>query len=615
MAKKYSTAFALTEDPLDESGVWGAPTNVTLTRMESASGHAIAKALGVGAYDDSAAHLSGYGADYELTATLYKDPTLTNTATHECELLLRINDTATVTAQYEMLYSFDGNTRCVRWFSNGGTQDFDFLTPIFGDEEIAGEFVSGDRIRARACNQFLILSVIIGGVEDFLGVYSNTVLTSGQPGIGGFTRVADGGDASKFAFDDAQISDIFIDEDLVTDDFNRANESPLSGGGNWSTATGMNALRLVSNEVATVTADSDSGMRYTGVSAGIDHYSEITISNIGASDFGCAVCMMANGDCYLTTGFNGVELFIFSRIGGSFNQLGVVTAVYAASDVIRLERFGAALRLYKNGTLILTVTAEVDLVGGTFGIFGYDGTFRITSFTGGKLVADYDAVPGSGGTVYTQTLTDSIFPTDGTVASLLRGRVHGDVTTVADFSAQAMLRGVTASDVVTLSDDLRLHLVRNRLAEDGYVILDSLISELTASQIFSIIATSLAEIGDESFLFLLRSLSASDLFSIADSALAYAERNAIGTDEISINEEGQFFINWNRTLESPVEFNSEQFNFKQLVRILESSINAPDNAIAQFVDGEAAVVDGSKIQIGFVRPSIVLGVANRIKIS
>lgn len=637
MAKKYSTTFAADEDPLSESGAWQARVNTILTDMKSvaATGRANAKALGLGAYDDSAALLTGYAADVELTCTVFKDVTINTGAGHECEILHRASQTTTVSTQYECLFSFNGNIQCFRWFSNGGTQDFELQTALLGGESKGGEFVTGDRIRARICGSILILSYLTsGGTETLLGVYNNTVVTSGQPGIGGFIRSLDGAVATKFCFSDAQISDIFAISSLATDDCARSNEAPLSKSGAWVTASGMNALNLTSNRILTATANSDSGMRYTGVTAGVDHYAEVTIGTVGDGDFGAAVCMMANGDCYLTTNFNASSLFIFERIGGGFNQLANPAGTYAPGDVIRLERFGSYLRIYQNGTLKDTVSANVNLLGGTFGIFGYDGNFRISAWAGGNIVATYDAVPGAGGggTTTTQTLSDTttvidqllssatrgrynsdtLSSADGFVSSAVRGQYVGDVFTIADGSFGNLLRGVVASDQFDTTDELRYFLIRNRLLEDGYVITDGFISSLTASQIITLIATSLAQVSDEGFLYLLRNLSAMDLLTIADSALASTERNILGSDSTVIDDQGIRYLGLTRQFASSIEPTDSQFSFRRLTRRLEESILAIDSSIGDFIDGTGAMLDGSKILIGAERRNVVLGADSSI---
>jgi hypothetical protein len=670
LAKKYSTAFATTEDPLSETGNWVARVNTILTDMYVSGGRAIAHALGVGAYDDSAALLSGYSTDVEITCTVFKDPTINTGATHECELLFRASQTSSESLQYESLFSFNGTIQFIRWFDNGGSQDFAVITVTLGPETLSRNFITGDKIRARAAGSvFTLSSIDSGGTETLLGVYVNTVLTTGQPGIGGFTRSLDGGDTTKFCFEDAQISDIFIDLDLATDDFNRANENPLSGGGNWSSSSDMNALKIVGNEVLTVTANSDSGMRYTGVSAGIDHYSEITISAVGDHDFGAAVCMQPSGDCYLTTNYDSSIMYIFSRIGGSFNELNHVSGVYANSDVIRLERFGDELRLYQNGTLKLTITDETSLVGGTFGIFGFDGNFRVTSFTGGKLVADYDAVPGSS-TTYTNTLTSNTILIDALIFSAYRNNLLQDLFTLTDQTVSGSIRNTIATDSIIATDQIVNSIFRNALLTsgvdfaDGFIayinrnrslqssidMIDQLIS--AAGALIAMVLSSNVTVSDELRTYINRNRQSESDIDTADGFIAYLLRNrrlesdidfideiisvagsilskiltstflandevqtsalrqTIGSDFISIVDSTVLQYNLTRLLESSFEITDESLDFKKLTRIMESFFAASDSVISTYVPEINSMFDGSKIKVGFRREPISIGFAN-----
>lgn len=640
MAKKYSTTFAADEDPLSESSAWQTRINTLLTDMKSvaATGRANAKALGIAAYDDSAALLTGYAADAEITATVFKATDINTGAGHECEILHRAAQTTTISTQYECLFSFNGNIQCFRWFSNGGTQDFEGQTALLGSESKGGEFVTGDRIRARVCGSIIIMSYLTsGGTETLLGVYNNTVLTSGQPGIGGFIRSLDGADATKWCFSDSQISDIFTTSQKATDDCARSNETPLTKSGAWASGSDMNALDLVSNRILNHTGDSDSGMRYTGVTAWPDHYSEITIGTVGGGDFGAAVCMMPNGDCFLTTNFNATNLFIYQRISGVFDALNnpPVAGVYANGDVIGLRRFGSYLMIYQNGTLKDTVSAITSLVGGTHGVFGFDATYRISAWAGGNVVATYDAVPGSGGTVNTSTLTSTLLATEGFISSVSRGRNNADTLTIADANLNGSIRGVTTSEALTigdntffqylltrvsedgfaLTDELRAALILRRIQEDGFVLTDGTIASLTASQIITFIASSLIVFTDENFLFLLRTLSAADLLTIADSALVTAERGAYTSDAFLTSDEGRSQLSLTRQLASAFDFADMQFSFQLLTRQLQSLFSSSDSSISDISHNTPATIDGSKISTGFQRPSIVLGSHNLVRIA
>lgn len=208
--QSYQTDFSSSEDPLSYGGRWLPNTNGILTRFRTSGGRAIAKATGqTGDYDDSAAVMSGFGPDVEMTATVYKDTGINTGATHECELLFRVSQTATISVQYEALFSFNGGVQFVRWFNNGGSQGFDFLSASSGPESLGRQFVTGDRIRARAQGSVFTLSCIdASDVVTVLGVYNNSVIASGNCGIGGFFRLGDGANQAHFCFEDFHITEV-----------------------------------------------------------------------------------------------------------------------------------------------------------------------------------------------------------------------------------------------------------------------------------------------------------------------------------------------------------------------------------------------------------------------
>lgn len=677
MAKKYSTTFANagTEDPISESGVWAARVNTLLTDMKIVTGQAIGKSQGAGAFDDSAALLSGYAADHEITATVFKDPGINSGAGHEIELLMRAAQTSNLSTQYECLFNFNGNIQCFRWFNNGGSQDFELQTTLLGDESIGGEFSTGDRIRARICGSFIQMFAIVGGTEELLGLYNNTVLTSGQPGIGAFFRVGDGADPNDYCFNDAQISDSFIDSDQATDDCARSNETPLSKSGAWSTSTGVAQLDLISNKIQNHTADTDSGMRYTGVTTIPDQYAEITIGTVGGGDFGASVSMQSDGRMLLTTNYNAASIFIFERqADGTFNQLANPAGVYANGDVIRLERFGTTLKVYQNGTLLDTVTAYTSMPGGTFGIFGFAGDYRISSFTGGKLVADYDAVPGSGGTVTSSTLTDTTTFTDGSINSAIRGPFKGDTTVVTDNGPFSAIRGATTTDNTAILDETLRRMNLTRLLEDPLVVIDELqpnlfltrvlqdlylntdgflnslervkfngdvltISESTPFDLLrNVTASDSVPIGDELrwFLLLTRLLEDTNLFidgvilslssprivsliadsltQVSDQGFLYLLKTLTADDLLAFAESSMLALERNRLLEDPIDLGDSQFNFRTLARSLMSTPLITDDYLSQFIDNRPRLSDGSAIRTGFQRQNIVLSSNNLVRI-
>jgi chitodextrinase len=196
---------------------------------------------------------------------------------------------------------------------------------------------------------------------------------------------------------------------MASDDFNRANVSPL--GGNWSTWTGLGALRLVSNQVATAGADGDAGARWSGASFGADQFSQITIAaSDGTPDSGPAV-RMATGALtgYFTTSHNPNLVYIHKFANGGYTELGKTAGQYGTGDVVRLEAIGNRVCVYVNQTAVVyCVTDGAPLSGGSPGIFMYDAPERVDDWSGGDVAAAVTA-PGTltatAGSVSTINLT------------------------------------------------------------------------------------------------------------------------------------------------------------------------------------------------------------------
>lgn len=206
----YTDAFDVDQDPLTSGGRWLNNTNANLTRFRTSGGRAIAKAIGAGEYDDSAALMEGFGPDVEMTATVFKDPSINASATHECEFLMRASQSATLSFQYEVLFAHFGGCQIFRWADNGaGGQAFLNVTKLSGSENLGRAFVTGDRIRVRIQGSTITASVIDASNNvTVLAVYSDTTLTTGLCGIGGYFRTSEGANQAHFCFEDVYITEV-----------------------------------------------------------------------------------------------------------------------------------------------------------------------------------------------------------------------------------------------------------------------------------------------------------------------------------------------------------------------------------------------------------------------
>ena len=195
----YSTSFPLTENPIDESGVWRRANNIW-TNVRTANGIAFGTNGIANSYDDSYALLSGFGPNQQAEAVVFRSPNLVREITHEVELLLRFSDDANNARGYECLFNYYGGVQIVRW--NGAIGDFTVLPSTAGAGGLGRELVSGDVIRATIAGN--VISTYINGV--LIAEAVDSTFSSGQPGISFFIRP--GGDSANLGLTSYSATDL-----------------------------------------------------------------------------------------------------------------------------------------------------------------------------------------------------------------------------------------------------------------------------------------------------------------------------------------------------------------------------------------------------------------------
>lgn len=175
-AGSYSTSFDLAENPISEGGKWS-NNGMNWTQVRTADGIAFGSNGITNTYDDSYAYLSGFSADQQGEATVYRSPTLIGKP-HEVELLLRWADSPGNARGYECLTNHLGAVHIVRW--NGRFADF----TVLGDGSVGRALVSGDVIKANVIGN--VISVYVNGA--LIVRVKDSVWRTGQPGIGFFRR-------------------------------------------------------------------------------------------------------------------------------------------------------------------------------------------------------------------------------------------------------------------------------------------------------------------------------------------------------------------------------------------------------------------------------------------
>lgn len=193
--RQYATSFNASENPLSETGAW---INVGLDWTPVVSNGSIAYGTHHNTgYNDSYAHLSGFGPNHSIRGTVFRTGTFTEN--QEIELHLRWADTDHVARGYEVL--IEANNRyaaIVRW--NGALGDF----TILADYSIPRVPVTGDTLEARIVGS--TITVLFNGAT--VGTVVDSTFTNGNPGLGFFSRDPSGAPNSRFAWSDIDASDL-----------------------------------------------------------------------------------------------------------------------------------------------------------------------------------------------------------------------------------------------------------------------------------------------------------------------------------------------------------------------------------------------------------------------
>jgi hypothetical protein len=202
----YTTSFPGTENPISENGRW---TNGAMLRTKTSVQTANGNAFGTMSrfdgtnYNDSAACLSGFGPNHEVTATLFN-----NNAAYglEAEILLRADITADHIYCYEVdcVYQFH-SIYLVRWdMTTGDPNSFGYLRWGSQDEVPLND---GDQFYASIVGTLITCKYKrLGGSWVTMFTYDtagdSVRYSTGNPGIGFWNETGDSANSNKFGFSD-----------------------------------------------------------------------------------------------------------------------------------------------------------------------------------------------------------------------------------------------------------------------------------------------------------------------------------------------------------------------------------------------------------------------------
>jgi peptidoglycan/xylan/chitin deacetylase (PgdA/CDA1 family) len=101
----------------------------------------------------------------------------------------------------------------------------------------------------------------------------------------------------------------------VLDDFNRANENPLSGGGNWGAISSLGSAQLVSNAVASPSSTTAASLWHTTFAGDVEAYATVLLSTNNAGLYAETTLSSGNSNGYLWQwqGSDASPIFVLYR--------------------------------------------------------------------------------------------------------------------------------------------------------------------------------------------------------------------------------------------------------------------------------------------------------------
>jgi Fn3 associated len=258
---------------------------------------------------------------------------------------------------------------------------------------------------------------------------------------------------------------------LASDNFQRANENPLSDGGNF-TAAFAHAMQVVSDVALPTLINTSDASQYSGIVWPNDQYSEVTAGTGWKAGAGAnyIVPMVRIGgttgspNAYVAFVENTGTVFIQKYVAGVNTNLHTVSPnlLIADGDVFRLSVVGTTLNFYQNGFLVYSLT-DASLSSGNAG-FGANAVATlslapISLWAGGSATNATPVISPVAGTYSNPTITitsaspgvNIYYTLDGSTPSSSSALYTGPfvISTSLTVKAIAIFTGYTNSSVAS----------------------------------------------------------------------------------------------------------------------------------------------------------------------
>lgn len=170
----------------------------------------------------------------------------------------------------------------------------------------------------------------------------------------------------------------------ASDDFNRANESPL--GGNW-TSQNDSFPNLANNRIEGALGNGRQDVYWNAATFSANQFSQVQVVTVSSgTQFVYAYVRMADNptETRYALRTDGATTIIFRIVTGTQTQLQDTSTTTTSGDTIRLSVVGTTLKAYKNGSQIGTDQTDANIASGRPG-FGVFETAILDNWSGGDV--------------------------------------------------------------------------------------------------------------------------------------------------------------------------------------------------------------------------------------
>lgn len=193
---------------------------------------------------------------------------------------------------------------------------------------------------------------------------------------------------------------------IAFDDFNRADESPFTVGGNWVKAFGSGYVNLSNNQVAGISGEA---LYYWQGGGSFDNTRQFARARVVNANGQVGLMLLGGTNQALNVAWNTGTLYIYWYLNGSHQgELAHVSSTIHDGDIIEAVLDGGIIYAKINGTIVHSVANTTSLTSGNPGFEFYQGGAIFDDWEAGTPPLSSYTITASAGAGGTITPTGSV---------------------------------------------------------------------------------------------------------------------------------------------------------------------------------------------------------------